>query len=230
MVNTEIRLIIFFAPKNGEALYYPKLSIYSLQCPSKFQGMVHKMEKKNSTTCIKLLLFSCQVSSVSLWLHRLQHGRLPCSLPPPRICPSSCPLNWWCQPTISSSVTLLSFCLQSFPASGSFPMSQLITLGGQSIGDSASASVILKSKWGWFPLRLTGWSPCCPSLKTSVLQHSAFFTVCPALTCVHDYRKELSLNYTDLCQQSDVFAFNTLSRFVIAFLPRSNHRLISWLQ
>ena len=67
-------------------------------------------------------------------------------------------------------------------------------------------------------------------LKTSVLQHSAFFIVCPALTCVHDYWKEHSLDYTDLCQQSDVFAFNTLSRFVTAFLPRSNRLLISWLQ
>ena len=142
MVNTEIRLIIFFAPKNGEALYYPKLSIYSLQCPSKFQGMVHKMEKKNSTTCIKLLLFSCQVSSVSLWLHRLQHGRLPCSLPPPRICPSSFALNQWCHPTISSCVIPFSFCLQSFPASGSSPMSKFSASGGQSIRVSALTSVL----------------------------------------------------------------------------------------
>ena len=68
------------------------------------------------------------------------------------------------------------------------------------------------------------------SLKTSVLRHSVFFIVCPALTCAHDYWKEHSLDYTDLCQQSDVFAFNTLSRFVRAFLPRSNRLLISWLQ
>ena len=113
--------------------------------------------KKNSTTCIKhLLQFSCQVIPDSLWLHRLQHARLPCPLPSPRICPSSCPLNWWWHPTISSSVTLFFFFLQSFPASGSFPMSQLFTLVGQNIGASASASVLLKSKWGWFPLRLTG--------------------------------------------------------------------------
>ena len=68
------------------------------------------------------------------------------------------------------------------------------------------------------------------SLKTSVLQHSAFFIVCPALICAHDYWKESSLDYTDLCRQSDVFAFNTLSRFVRAFQPRSNRLLISWLQ
>ena len=96
--------------------------------------------EKNSITCIKLLLlFSCQVMTDSLWLHSLQHARLPCPLPSPRICPSSCPLDWWCLPTISPSVSLFFFCLQSFPASGFFPMSQLFTLGGQSIGASASA-------------------------------------------------------------------------------------------
>ena len=139
----------------------------------------------------------------------------------------------------SSSVSLFFFCLQSFPASGSFPISQLFTLGGQCIG--ASASVLPKSIWGWFPLWLTGFDLLgAPgtlksllqhhSSKTSVLQHSAFFIVCPALTCVHDYWKEHSLDYTDLCRQSDVFAFNTLSRFVTAFQPRSNRLLISWLQ
>ena len=112
--------------------------------------------KKNSTTCMKMLLFSCQVMSDSYWLHRLQHTRFSCPLPSPRICPSSCQWNRWCHPTISSSVTLFFFFLQSFPASGSFPMSQLFTLGGQSTGRSASASVIPKSTWGWFPLRLTG--------------------------------------------------------------------------
>ena len=89
----------------------------------------------------------CSVArlSVSLWLHRQQHTRLPCHLPSPRICPSSCQWNQWCHPTISSSVTLFFFFLQSFPVSGSFPMSQLFTLGGQSIGPSASASVLLQS-------------------------------------------------------------------------------------
>ena len=118
---------------------------------------VSQNRRKNSITCIKLLLlFSCQVTSDSYWLHRLHHARLPCSLTSPRICPSSCPLNRWCHPTNSSSVTLFIFYLQSFLASGSFPMSQLFTLGAQSIGDLASASVLLKSIWGWFSLRLTG--------------------------------------------------------------------------
>ena len=69
----------------------------------------------------------------SLWLHGVRHVRLPCSSSSPRFCPSSCPLNWWCHPNITSSVTLFSFCLQSFPASGSFPMSQLFVSGSQSI-------------------------------------------------------------------------------------------------
>ena len=79
---------------------------------------------------------------VCLWLHSLQHIRLPCPLPSPRICPSSCPLNWWCHPTISSSITLFFFFLQSFPASGSFPMSWLFASVGQRFGASASASVL----------------------------------------------------------------------------------------
>ena len=76
--------------------------------------------------------------------------------PSPGACSNSCPLSWWCHPTISSSVILFS-CLQSFPASGSFPMSQLFAFGGQSTGVSASASVLPMNIQDWFPLRLTGW-------------------------------------------------------------------------
>ena len=74
--------------------------------------------------------------------HEMQHTRLLCSSPSPRVCPSSCPLNWWCHPTISSSVTLFSFCLHSFPASVSFPMSQLFSSGGPSIGASTCTDYI----------------------------------------------------------------------------------------
>ena len=81
---------------------------------------------------------------------------LPCSSPTPVACLNSCPLSWWCHPTISGSVVLLSFCLQSFPASGSFQMSQLFTSGGQRIGVSASASVLPMNIQDWFPLGLTG--------------------------------------------------------------------------
>ena len=84
--------------------------------------------------------FSSSVVSNSLWPHGLQHPRLPCSSPSPRVCLNSCPLSQWCHPTISSSVIPFSSRLQSFPASGSFPTSQFFTSGGQSIGVSASAS------------------------------------------------------------------------------------------
>ena len=94
--------------------------------------------------------------SNSLWLQGLQHTRPPCSSPSPRVCPSSCPLSQWCYLTISSSATLFSSCPQSFPASGSFPVSQLFTSGGQSIGASASASALPVSIQDWFPLGLTG--------------------------------------------------------------------------
>ena len=107
---------------------------------------------------VLLLYFSCQVMSDSLQPHGLQHDRPPCSSLSPRVCPSSRPLNWWCHPTISSSIALISSCPQSFPASRSFPMSQFFASGGQSIGDStsASASVLPMSIQGWFPLGLTG--------------------------------------------------------------------------
>ena len=99
-------------------------------------------------------LFSHSVVSDPLWPHGLQHTRLPCPSPFPGVCSNSCPLSWWCHPTIPSSVSLFSFCLQSFPVSGSFPMSQLSTSGGWSIG--ASASVFPMNIQGWFPLGLTG--------------------------------------------------------------------------
>ena len=100
-----------------------------------------------------LLLFGRQVMSDSWWSHGLQHTRLPCPSLSPRACSNSCPLSRWCYLTISSSVTLF-FCLQSFPASGSFPMSQLFALASQSIGALASASVFPMSIQSWFPLRL----------------------------------------------------------------------------
>ena len=95
--------------------------------------------------------------SDSLWPHGLQHARLPCPSPTPRTYLNSCPSSRWCHPTISSSVIYFSSHLQSFPASGSFPVSRFFTSGGQSIGVSASASVLPMSINGWFPLGWTGW-------------------------------------------------------------------------
>ena len=101
--------------------------------------------------------FSCSVASDSLRPHRLQHARLPWPSPTPRACSNSCPSCRWCHPTISSSVVPFFSCLQSFPASGSFQMSQLFALGGQNIGVSASASVFPMNIQDWFPLGWTGW-------------------------------------------------------------------------
>ena len=98
--------------------------------------------------------FSCLVVSDSLWPHELQHTRPPCPSPTPGVYPNSCPLSRWCHPAISSSVVPFSH-LQSFPTSGSFLISQLFTLGGQSIG--ASASALPMNIQDWFPLGLTGW-------------------------------------------------------------------------
>ena len=100
--------------------------------------------------------FSSSVLSDSLWPHGLQHSRLPCPSPTPRACSNSCPLSQWCHPTISSSVIPFSSCLQFFPAS-SFPGSQFFTSSGQSIGVSASASVLPMNFQNWFPLGWTGW-------------------------------------------------------------------------
>ena len=105
----------------------------------------------------ELLLFSHSVKSNSLQTHGLQHARLPYPSLSPGVCSNSCPLNWWCHPTISSSVIPFSSCPPSFPASGSFPKGWLFTLGGQSIGASAPASVLPMNIQDWFPLGLTGW-------------------------------------------------------------------------
>jgi len=99
-------------------------------------------------------LWSAQ-SCLTLWPHGLQHTRPPCPSPTPRACSNSCPSSQWCHPTISSSVIPFSSCLQSFPASGSFPMNWLFISGGQSTGVSASASVLPVSIQDWFPLGLT---------------------------------------------------------------------------
>ena len=93
----------------------------------------------------------------SLWPHGLQQARLPCPSPIPGVYSNSCLLSHWCHPTILSSVVPFSSCLQSFPASGSFPMSQFFTSCGQSIGVSASTSVLPMNIQDWFPLGCTGW-------------------------------------------------------------------------
>ena len=100
---------------------------------------------------------SLSVVSDSLWPHESQHARPPCPSQTPRVYSDSCPSSRWCHPAISSSVVPFSSCPQSFPASGSFPTSQLFAWGGQSIGVSASASVLPMNTQDWSPLGWTGW-------------------------------------------------------------------------
>ena len=104
-------------------------------------------------TSISSVVQSC----LTLQPHGLQHARLPCPSPTPGACSNSCPSSRWCHATISSSVVPFSSCLQSFPALGSSPVSQFFASGGQSIGVSASASVLPKNTQDWSPLGLTGW-------------------------------------------------------------------------
>ena len=146
-----------------------------------------------------LIQFSHSVMSDSLRLHGLQHAKPPCPSPAPRVHPNSCPLSWWCHPTVSSSVVPFSSCPQSFPASGSLQMSQLFTSGGQSIGVSPLASVLPKNTQDWSPLEWTGWISLQGTLKSllqhhsskaSILWRSTFFLV----QLSHDYWKNHSLD------------------------------------
>ena len=136
-----------------------------------------------------------------IWLFAtpgLQHIRLPCLSLSPKVCSNSCPLSQWYNANISSSVTPVSSCLQSFPASGSFPMSQLFASGGQNIGASTSASIFPMNIQGWFPLGVTGLICCCPWDSQESLPAPQFKSINslvlslvygPAFTSVHDYGK-----------------------------------------
>ena len=106
---------------------------------------------------ISSVQFSCSVVSESLQPHESQHARSPCPSPTPGVHPNPCPSSWWCHPAISSSVVPFSSCPQSFPASRFFQMSQLFASGGQSIGVSASTSVLPMNTQDWSPLGWAGW-------------------------------------------------------------------------
>ena len=165
--------------------------------------------------------FNCSVVSDSLWPHGLQHSRLPCPSPTPRACSNSCPLSCWCHPTISSSVIPFSSCLQSFPSSGSFPMSQFFTSGGQNIGASASASVLPMNIQDWFSWGLTGLiSLQSKGSKALTLWCLAFFMV----QLSHPYMtigKAIPLSIWTFVGKVMSLLFNMLPRLVIALLPRS---------
>ena len=187
-----------------------------------------------------LLLGSCSVVPDSLWPHGLQHGRLPCLSLSPRVCSNSCPLNQWCHPTISSSVDLFSSCPQSFPASGSFPMSRLFSSGGQSIEASSSASVLPMNIQDWFLLEWAGWISLLSKglskvFSSTTVQKHQFFGPQPSIwfnshICTWQLEKTIALNRQTFVGKVRSLLFNALFSFVIAFLPRSKHLLFSWLQ
>ena len=166
-----------------------------------------------SSSKIRSLLVAVQLHTcVRLFVkpHGLQRTRPPCPSPSSEVCPSSCPLHWWCHPAISFSDTLFSLCPQSFPASGIFPVSRLFTSHDQNTGASASASVLPVNILGWFDL--LAFQGTLESLlqhhssKVSILWLSAFFTLQllqPYLTTGEDH----SLDYMNLCQQNNVLAF-----------------------
>ena len=151
----------------------------------------------------------------------MQHASPFCPLPTPRVHSNSCPSSWWCHPTISSSIVPFSSCLQSFPASGSFLMSQLFVLGGQNIG--ASASVLPRNIQNWFPLELTGWI----SLKSkgwsrvfsnTTVQKHQFFSAQPSLLSnsdIHTWLHTVALTIWAFVGKVMLLLFNMLSRFVI---------------
>ena len=149
------------------------------------------------------MLFSSSVMSDCLWPQGLQRARLPCPSPSPGACWDSCPFSPWCDPTISSSVIPFSSCLQSFPESGSFLMSQLFTLGGQSTGDSASASVLPVNIQDWFPLGLTSLISLQSKglsrvFTNTTVQNNQFLVLSilydPTPTSIYDYWKNQSFD------------------------------------
>ena len=174
--------------------------------------------------------FSHSVVSDSLQPHGLQHARTPCPSPAPGACSNSCPLSRWCHRTISSSVVPFS-CLQSFPTSGSFLMSQFFTSGGQSIG--ALTSDLPMNIQDWFPLGLTGLISLQSKglsrvfSNTTVRKHQCFSTHLSLWSNYHIHT--WLLKNQDHCRKVMSLLFNMLSRFIKAFLPRSRRLLISGL-
>ena len=184
--------------------------------------------------------FSSSVVSDSLRPHELQHTRLPCPSPTPRIYPNPCSSSRGCHPAISSSVVPFSYCPQSLPASGSFPMSQLFAWGGQStmsfsfsISPSNEHPGLISFKMDW--LDLLAVQGTLKSLlqhhssKASIFRHSAFFIVQLSHPCMTTGKTIASNRWTFVGKVMSLLS-NMLSRLVITFLPRSKRLLISWLQ
>ena len=174
-------------------------------------------------------------SCPNLLSHGMQHARIPRPSPTPRVYSNSCPSSRWCHPTISSSVVPFSSCLQSFPASGSFPRSQFFTSGSQSIGASASASVLPVNIQDWFPLGWTGWISLQSKglsrvFSNTTVQKYQFFNAQPSLwsnSHIHTWllEKTIALTIQTFVGKVMSLPFNTLSMLVVAFLSRSKRVL-----
>ena len=186
-------------------------------------------------------LFLCNQSVLfnSFWPCGLQHSRFPYISLSPAVCSNSCPLYQWCHPTISPSVASFSSCLLSFPETGSFPMSWLFVLCGQSIGTSASASVLPRNTQGWFPLGLTGLISLLSKafsrvFSNTIAQEHQFFPACPFMVQLsHPYittGKTMALTIWTFVHKTMSLFLKMMSSFLLAFLLRSNRLLISWLQ
>ena len=165
-----------------------------------------------------------------LWPYGLHHTRPPCPSPTPGVYSNSCPLSWWCHPTILSSVVPFSSSLQSFPASGSFQISQFFASGGQSIGVSASTSVLPMDIQDWFPLGWIGGISLQSKGHSRVFSKQQFksinssvlsFLYTPTLTSYMTTRKTIALTRQTFVGKVMSLLLNTLSRLVITFLPRS---------
>ena len=181
-----------------------------------------------------MVQFSCSVESDSLRPHESQHARHPCLSPTPGVYSNSCPSSRWCHPAISSSVVPFSSCPQSLSASGSFPMSQLFTWGGQSIGISASESVLPVNTQDWSPLGWTGWISLQSKglsrvfSNTTVQKHQFFGAQLSSVLLSHPYMttgKTITLTRWTFVGKVMSLLFNMLSRLVITFLPRNSVRV-----
>ena len=176
----------------------------------------------------KVVVFQSLSRVQLLQPHGLLHIRFPCPSLSPRVCWNSCPLSQWRYLTISSSAALFSSCPQSLPASGSFPMSQLFTSGGQSIGVLVSTSVLPRNIQGWFPLGLTSMISLLSKglsrvFSSTTVQKHQFFSTQPSLWSNSHFHALIIWTFVGKVIS---LLLNTRSRFLTAFLPRSKHLLI----
>ena len=183
------------------------------------------------------LLFSCSVVADSLWPHGLQHSRLPCPSPSPRVCLNSCPLSWWCHPTRSSSVVPFFSCLNLVQHQGLFHWVSSSLIWWPSIGASTLASVLPMNIQGSFLLGFTSLNSLLSKglsklfSSTTIWKHQ-FFGAQPSLWSISHFcttGKAIALTIWMLVGRVISLLFNMLSRFVVAFLPGSKRNLISWL-